>query len=163
MVTFETKITGSDMFDYNFYHNYRHFQGIISLLLGIVMLVVCIFSIRSGANISYILVTGFLGLFFTVITPLRILLKSYQQVMLNPGFKKPFRYTLTESTLTIEQEDARAEIPMAQIIKVVDTKKSIVLYVNHVRAYIFPKRDLGEQLPQVIEILKKSEAGKVKL
>lgn len=163
MVTFETKITGKDMYDYNFYHNYRHFQGIISLLLGIVMLGVCVMSIRAEANISYILITGFLGLFFTVITPFRILLKSYQQVMLTPSFKKPFRYTLSENMLTIEQEEAKAEIPMAEIIKVVDTGKSIVLYVSSVRAYIFPKRDLGEQLPQVIEVLKKSEARKVKL
>lgn len=163
MVTFETQITGKDMYDYNFYHNYRHFQGIISLLLGIVMLVVCGLSIRSQANISYILITGFLGLFFTVITPFRILLKSYQQVMLTPGFKKPFRYTLTEKMLTIEQEEAKAEIPMSDIMKAVDTGKSILLYVNSVRAYIFPKRDLGEQLPQVIELIRKSEIRKVKL
>lgn len=163
MVTFEVVITGKDMFDYNVYHNYRHFQGIISLLLGIVLLVVCVTSIGTDANISYILITGFLGLFFTVITPFRIYLKSIQQVKLTPSFRKPIKYTLSETELIIEQEDARASIPMEEIIKAADTGKSIVLYVSSVRAYIFPKRELGELLPQVVEIIKNSKIRKIKL
>lgn len=163
MVTFEVMITGKDMFDYNVYHNYRNFQGIISLLLGIVLLVVCLTSIGTDANISYILITGFLGLFFTVITPFRIYLKSIQQVKLTPSFRKPIKYTLSETELIIEQEDARASIPMEEIIKAADTGKSIVLYVSSVRAYIFPKRELGELLPQVVEIIKNSKIRKIKL
>lgn len=163
MVTFQVSITGKDMFDYNVYHNYRHFQGIISLLLGIVMLVVCVMAVRADGNISYILITGFLGLFFTVITPVRIYFKSIQQVKLTPSFRKPIRYTVSTEELVIEQDDAKAVLPMAEIVKAVDTGKSIVLYVSSIRAYIFPKRELGEQLPQVIETIKNSNIKKIKL
>lgn len=163
MVTFRVLITSKDMFDYNVYHNYRHFQGLISLLLGIVMLAVSVMAICADGNISYILITGFLGLFFTVITPVRIYLKSIQQVKLTPSFQKPIQYTISTEELIIEQDEAKAVVPMTEIVKAVDTGKSVVLYVSSLRAYIFPKRELGEQLPQVVEIIKNSGVKKVKL
>lgn len=163
MVIFQVSITSKDMFDYNFYHNYRNFQGIISLILGIVMLVVSFMAFRADGNISYILITGFLGIFFTVITPVRIYFKSVQQVKLTPSFQKPIQYTISEEELVIEQEGAKAVLPMTEIIKAVDTGKSIVLYVSSLRAYIFPKRELGDLLPQVTEVIRNSGIKKVKL
>lgn len=163
MVTFEVSITGKDMFDYNIYHNYRHFQGILSFFLGVVMLVISVMSHKAGAQLSYVLITGFLGLWFTVVTPLRIWLKSYQQVKLTPSFRKPICYTLTEKELIIEQDGAEAALKLEGAPKVVDTGKSIVLYVSSVRAYIFPKRELGDKLPEVVEIFRKSKIKKVKL
>lgn len=163
MVTFQVLITGKDMFDYNVYHNYRHFQGIISLLLGIVMLAVSVMAIRAEGNISYILITGFLGLFFTVITPVRIYFKSIQQVKLTPSFQKTIQYTISTEKLLIEQDDAKAVLPMEDVVKAVDTGNSIVLYVSSLRAYIFPKRELGEQLPEVVQIIKNAGIRKVKL
>lgn len=163
MVTFQVSITSKDMFDYNVYHNYRNFQGIISLILGIVMLVVCFLAFRADGNISYILITGFLGLFFTVITPVRIYFKSIQQVKLTPSFRKPIQYTLSEEELVIEQDGAKAALPLSELYKAVDTGKSIVLYVSSLRAYIFPKRELGELQQQVVGILRNSGIKKMKL
>lgn len=163
MVQFEVTITGKDMFDYNMYHNYRHFQGIVSFLLGCVMLVVSGMSMCEKANISYILITGFLGLFFTVITPLRILLRSYQQVKLTPFFRKPIQYTVTKDELTIEQDNDLANISMSDIVKAADTGKSIVLYITSNRAYILPKREIGEKMDELVAILKSSSIKKVQL
>lgn len=163
MVTFQVSITSKDMFDYNVYHNYRNFQGIISLILGIVMLVACFLAFRADGNISYILITGFLGLFFTVITPVRIYFKSIQQVKLTPSFQKPIQYTLSEEELVIEQDGAKAVLPLSELYKAVDTGKSIVLYVSSLRAYIFPKRELGELQQQVVGILRNSGIKKMKL
>lgn len=163
MLTLEVSITGKDMFDYNFYHNYRQFSGILSFLLGVLMLVLCVMSAGEGANISYVLITGFLGVYFTFMTPVRILFKSYQQVQLTPTFKKPISYTVTEEELIIEQDGVKGAIPMDDIVKAVDTGKSIILYVSRVRAYIFPKRELGDKQEQFVDILKKSKIRKVKL
>lgn len=163
MVTFRVKITGKDMFNYNVYHNYRHFEGIMSLILGIVLLALCAFSVKEKANISYVLITGFLGLFMTILTPLRIWIKSYQQVALNATFKEPIDYTVSEDELLIVQGALRATFPMSEVIKVVDTKKSIVLYVSKIRAYIFPKDQVGAQLEDLIEVLKDSDAKRVRL
>lgn len=161
-MTFEVQITVNDMFDYNIYHNYRNFQGILSLILGVIMLVLCGAAIIQDGNISYILITGFFGLFFTIITPVRIYFKSMQQVKLTPFFRKPIKYTLTAQELTIEQGDEKAVISMENIVKAVETGKSIILYVNSVRAYILPKRELGENVPKIKEIIKNSKARKVK-
>lgn len=163
MITFDISITGKDMFDYNVYHNYRHFQGIISLLLGIAMLILCAAAWMENGNISYILITGFLGIYFTILTPVKIYLKSYTQVKLTPAFMKPIRYTLSEEMLLIEQGDAKAEIPMGDIVRVRDTGKSIVLYVSAVRAYIFPKKQLDGKIDTVRDIIRKSQAKNIKL
>lgn len=163
MVTFDVKITGKDMFDYNMYHNYRHFQGIISFILGVVMLVISVLSYRAGAQLSYVLITGFLGLWFTIITPVRIWVKSYQQVALTPSFKKPITYTLSEKEMVIAQDGVEGVLQLEQVIKAVDTGKSIVLYVSNVRAYIFPKRELSDKLLEVTDILKRSKIKKIKL
>lgn len=163
MVSFDVTITGKDMFDYNMYHNYRHFQGILSFLLGCVMLVVCGMAVYEQANLSYILITGFLGLFFTIITPVRIWIRSYQQVKMTSFFRKPIHYTICEDSLTIEQDADSATIPMTDIMKAVDTGKSIVLYITSNRAYILPKSELGEKLEETIAILKKSAIKKIKL
>lgn len=163
MVTFEVTITGRDMYDYNVYHNYRNFQGIISLLLGIMLLVLCVISFKADANVTYLLVTGFFGLYFTIITPVRIYFKSYQIVKRTPSFQKPFRYTVSETELVIEQDGASAKIPMEEIRKAVDTGKSIVLYVSNIRAYIIPKRELGDKLSEVVDVIKKSRIRRIKL
>lgn len=163
MVKFDTQITTKDMFDYNIYHNYRNFQGIISLIMGVVLLFVCVFAVNQQANITYILMTGFLGLFFTIITPIRILFKSFQQVKLTPSFKKPISYTFEGDEMTISQEDVKATIPLNEIVKACDTGKSIILYVNGIRAYIFPKRDIGDQLDDFINIIRNSSIKKIKL
>ena len=163
MVTFDISITGKDMFDYNVYHNYRHFQGIISLLLGIAMLILCVAAYIQDGNISYILITGFLGIYFTILTPVKIYFKSYTQVKMTPSFMKPIKYTLSEELLLIEQDGAKAEIPMSDIIKVRDTGKSIVLYVSAVRAYILPKKQLEGKLDLVKDIINKSQAKNIKL
>lgn len=163
MVTLEVSITGKDMFDYNFYHNYRHFQGIMSLLLGVFMLVMCVLSLKSGATTTYILVTGFFGLYFTILTPIRIMLKSYQQVKLTPSFRKPIQYTITSEKLELEQDGTKAVIPTEEILKAVDTGKSIILYVSSVRAYIFPKREMADKEKEFVDIIKKSKIRKIKL
>lgn len=163
MVTFEVSLTGKDMFDYNIYHNYRHFQGLLSFFLGVIMLVVSVVSYRAGAQLSYVLITGFLGMWFTIITPIRIWIKSYQQVALTPSFKKPISYTLSEKELVIAQDGAEAVLQLEGVLKAADTGKSIVLYVSSVRAYIFPKRDIGDKLQEVTEILKNSKIKKVRL
>lgn len=165
MVTFTVKLTSKDMMDYNMYHNYRNVSGIASLILGIIMLVLFVVSgSDSDVNISYRLLMVFFGLFFTVFTPVRIALKSAQQVKLTPSFTKPLKYTVSKESIIIEQDDMKAEFPMSEVYKVSDTGKSIVVYVNKVRAYIFPKRDIGDSYNELIRIIREAiPAKKVKV
>lgn len=160
MIEFDVTISTKDMYDYNVYHNYRNINGLLGILIGIICLGLCIMGVLNDANISYVLMMGFIGLFFTIITPFRIYLKSAQQVKLTPSFKKPLHYTIDEKEITISQEGSKAAFPLNEVWKAVDTGKSIVIYATRVRAYIFPKRDLAEKESQLKEILKSSLTNK---
>ena len=160
---FEVNMTVDDMYNFNVYHNYHNISGIAGLLLGVVALAIAIMSYNQF-DISYVLMMGFFGLFFTIITPVRILLKSAQQVKLTPMFRKPLKYTISEDTITIVQEDACVEIPWSDVYRVKGTNKSLVVYVTSVRAYIFPKRDMKDQEDMTLSIIRKMvEPKKIKL
>lgn len=155
MVEFDVTITIKDMFDYNVYHNYRNFNGIMGVILGVICLVLCISGIMTGANISYILIMGLLGGFLTIFTPAQIYFRSAKQVKLTPAFRKPLHYRVDEKEIRIAQDGAEAVFSLADVWKAVDTGNAIVIYVTRVRAYIFPKRDLAEKETVLLEILKK--------
>lgn len=154
MIEFDVTITAKDMYNYNVYHNYRNFNGIMGIIIGVICLCLCVAGAMNEANISYVLLMGFFGLFCTVITPVRIYLSSVRQVSMTPSFKKPLHYEVSDKTITISQDGQQAAFPIQEVWKVVDTGKSIVIYVNRVRAYIFPKRDLGEKETGLKELLR---------
>lgn len=155
MVEFDVTITPKDMFSYNVYHNYRNFSGILGLILGGICLVLCVAGILSAANISYILIMGVFGCFLTIFTPVQIYLRSVRQVRLTPSFRKPLHYVVDEKEIKVSQDGAEAVVALCDVWKAVDTGKAIVVYVTRIRAYIFPKKDLGELETNLVEILKK--------
>lgn len=155
MVEFDVTITTKDMFDYNVYHNYRNFNGIMGVVLGIICLVLCVSGIMTDANISYILIMGLFGGFLTVFTPVQIYLRSVKQVKLTPSFRKPLHYKVDEQEISVSQDGAEAVFSLGDVWKAVDTGKAIVIYVTRIRAYIFPKRDLMEKEGMLLEVLKR--------
>ena len=84
-VEFETRIGAKELMDFKIYHNYHSVSGIASLLFGIIALVICIVSINR-VNISYTLMMGFFGLFFTVYTPIGMKRKVNKQIKTVPAF-----------------------------------------------------------------------------
>ena len=87
-VEFETRIGAKELMDFKIYHNYHSVSGIASLLFGIIALVICIVSINR-VNISYTLMMGFFGLFFTVYTPIGMKRKVNKQIKTVPAFADP--------------------------------------------------------------------------
>lgn len=160
---FEVNMTVKDMYDFNIYHNYHNISGLAGLVFGVVALFISVYS-YGDVSISYTLMMAFFGLLFTIITPGRIMLKSAQQMKLTPMFKKPLKYTVSDENITIEQDDQKVEIPWDDVYRVKDTGKSIVVYITSVRAYIFPKRDVGAQEENLTAVLKKmAEEKKFKI
>ena len=92
-VEFTAEVTESDLMNFKLYHNYHSVGGVAGFLFGVVALIICGFSIANDLNISYILMMGFFGLFFTVYTPIGMKLKVKQQIKANPAFNKPIKYT----------------------------------------------------------------------
>jgi hypothetical protein len=141
---FQTQVSEGDLMDFKIYHNYHSISGVAGLLFGIIALIICVVSINR-VNISYTLMMGFFGLFFTIYTPIGMKIKVKNQMKKVPAFRGPVKYTVTEEKIMLNQGDISEELLWDDIFKIKCTGKSLVLYITSVRANIIPLKDLKDQ------------------
>ena len=85
--------------------------------------------------------------------PWTLFIKSRQQALGTPAFKKPLHYRLTDEGIEASQDDTVEKMGWDGMFKAVSTMHSIVVYTTRTSACIFPKRDLGDNKYKVIEII----------
>ena len=146
-VEFDVKMTSGDLYDYMLHHTYGSMSGLIGAVAGALMVVAGF----SGAGVLCIIA----GIVILLYLPVTLFLKSKQQFLANPAFKQPLHYKLTEEGIEVSQGEEVQSQKWEDMYKAVSTTKSLVIYTTAVNAAIFPRRDLGEQLPAVIEIISK--------
>lgn len=151
---FQTRITEQDLMNFKVYHNYHSVGGVAGALFGVIALIICVVSINQ-VNISYTLMMGFFGLFFTVYTPIGMKRKVKQQMKSVAAFQEPVRYTVTEEKITLRQGEVTEEMLWDDIFKIKCTGKSLVLYITSVRANIIPLRDIGQEAELFLQIAEK--------
>lgn len=74
-------------------------------------------------------------------------------MMNTPAFKEPLHYKLTEEGMEVSQGEEVQTQKWTDMYKAVSTPKSLIVYTSRVNASIFPKQDLGELTPGVIEMI----------
>lgn len=146
-IEFDVKMTSGDLYDYMLHHTYGSMSGLIGAVAGALMVVAGF----SGAGVLCIIA----GIVILLYLPVTLFLKSKQQFLANPAFKQPLHYKLTEEGIEVSQGEEVQSQKWEDMYKAVSTTKSLVIYTTAVNAAIFPRRDLGEQLPAVIEIISK--------
>ena len=104
--------------------------------------------------ISYQLMFLAVGLLILLYLPVSLFLKAKQQ-SLNPAFKKPLHYKLTEEGVTVSQGEEEQSQKWEDMYKAGSTLGSILLYTGKRSASIFPKKQLREQevYEKTIEII----------
>ena len=146
-IEFDVKMTAGDLYDYMLHHTYSSASGLIGEVVG-ALLVVAFFM---GAGWIYLIA----GLVILAYLPVSLFMKSKQQFLLNPAFKKPLHYKLTEEGIAVSQVEETQAQKWEDMHKAVSTTRSLIVYTTPVNATIFPKRELGELAPGVIEIISK--------
>ena len=161
-VKFKVKMTEEYMTSFMFYHNYTRFSGVLSLVLGVGGIGLAVNAFMEGDTQSMAL--GFIiAVLFLIASPSTTKSRAKAQVKNSPMFQKPLEYELSEIGITVRQDEVEATNTWDEFMKVVSTKKLIVLYVNHVRALIFPKECMGEQYEEAVAIIRANmPAGRVK-
>ncbi len=155
-VEFDVKVTPGVLYDYMLYHTYASASGLIGSVVG-ALLVVAFFM---GKGVLCLIA----GITVLVYLPWTLMLKSRQQYLANPAFKNPLHYKLTEEGIEVSQNDEVQGQKWEELYKAVSTPRSLILYTSPVNASIFPRKDLGEKLPGVIEIISTHmPPGKVKI
>lgn len=144
-VEFDVKIDAGILYDYMLQHTYSSVSGLLGTGVGALMIVA--FSMQHSVIflIAGIVILGYL--------PWTLFLRSRQQALMTPAFKKPLHYKLDEEGITVSQEDSEEKQGWEQMYKAVSTNKSIIVYTSRVNASIFPKRDMGDDKAKVIEII----------
>lgn len=144
-VEFDVKMTSGVLYDYMLHHNYSSFSGIIGNVVGALMLVGALYL----GNIIFLVA----GLIVLLYVPWSLFLRSKQQMLRTEAFKQPLHYKMTEDGIQVSQGDTVQSQPWDSMHKAVSTGKCIIVYTSPVNASIFPKKDMGEMMPKVIEMI----------
>ena len=151
-IEFTTKLTAKDMFAFNIRHTYTHFQGISTIIFGIVLIALAIYN-RSGMSTTYFFLYIIIAILFMTYVPLTLYTRAVNRMKSDTALSNPLKYQLTDDGIVVTSEaaDDSATLPWDYVFKVVTTKKYLLIYSNRVNAYIIPKASVASIYPQLKE------------
>ena len=142
---FDVRITANILYDYMLHHTYSSLPGIMGSIVGVLMLI-----LFASNRQPICLIIGAVILLYL---PWTLFIKSRQQALSTPAFRKPLHYRLSDAGIEVSQDDTTEQMGWDGMVKAVSTLHSIVVYTTPVNACIFPKKDLGDSRYKVIEII----------
>ena len=145
MVELDVKIEAGDLYDYMLMHHYNSASGLLGSCVGGLAVVV---GIIKGQPIFWIL-----GAVLVLYLPWTLFLKSRQQTVNNPVFKRKLHYLLDEQGITVSQGDASEHQAWSDMVKAVSTGRSIIVYTSKNNATIFPRKQMGDKETAVIQTI----------
>ncbi|MDY3251075.1 MAG: YcxB family protein [Candidatus Choladocola sp.] len=148
---FDIQMSTGAMYGFMMYHGYHEFSGIFSIIAAIGLFV--LYFVRVGSGAENIWIYPLFGVLFLVYQPFSFYTRSAKQVKLNPVFKKPLMYELSDKGIHVTQGDASTVIPWDQVCKVRETAKSIYVYTSARNAHIWVKDQMGDRTETVKKIL----------
>lgn len=153
-VKFDVKMTQKIMYNFLMNHTYRSMAGVMGILFGVAAFV--IFGITLGYAETFMSVLYLLfGIWFLLYLPVNLYLRSGKQVKSNPVFKKPLHYTINDEGITTEQDDQQAQMKWEDLVKVTETKMSLLIYTGKRYSFVLPKEAMGSQYKDVAALIKK--------
>ena len=145
MLELDVKIESGDLYDYMIAHTYNSASGIIGSCCGALLVV--------GALMMKKWLFLIAGIVVLLYLPWTLYLKCKRQVLLNPAFKNPLHFVLDENGVTVSQGEETQSQAWENMYKATSTNRSIIIYTSPVNATILPRRVLGENVSQCIEII----------
>lgn len=160
---FEVKMTQKIMFHFMMNHTYKSPTGILGILFGLsafVLFGVTINNAQPWQSILYLL----FGIWFILYLPVNLYLRSGKQVKGNPVFKKPITYLVNNEGITTMAADQQSHMKWDSLVKVEESKESLMIYTGKRTSFVWPKESIGNQYDMVIRMIGMyMDANKVKL
>ena len=144
-IEFDVKISSNDLYDYMLRHTYSSLSGVMGSVVGVLMLILF------ASNRQPICLI--IGMVILLYLPWTLFIKSRQQALTTPAFKKPLHYRLNDEGIEVSQDDTVEQLGWDGMVKAVSTVNSVIVYTTKTNACIFPKKDLGDKKYKVIEII----------
>lgn len=153
-IKFSTKITEDDLYKYNMHYAYTHNQGILSVILFVLLIVVWILRFPE-LRLVYQVMYPAVALVFLIYIPMSLKLRSKTQ-MSQEVFQYPLTYEFVDTGIVITSPttDEPAELPWEYIYKISTWKNYLLIYSNRINAYIIPMEDISDDYEQIKEYVK---------
>ena len=150
-IEFDIKITDKDMYRFNMYHAYTGFQGIFATIIGIVVLVVAVVTLKK-VDMTYTLLYFLFGVIFLVYTPVNLWTRSKRQILLSPVLKGTLHYSMDDKGVHVRAGEQTALLEWNMIYRIVSTKSNLLIYSTRVNAYVIPLAQLGSQYESIKQL-----------
>lgn len=133
-------------------NNFLRAGGVIGLLISISAMVgLIVFWNYFGTAQRVILI--FLSLMFTVIQPVTLLMKGWEQLK-KGAFREPFHYTFTPEGIEVVNIAGTANVEWKQIRRAVITKEAIYIYMNAVSALIISREECDGRFTEIAKMVR---------
>ena len=145
----DIKIDADDMYRFQMYHTYHTGQGVLSVVLGILSIVVAVTLLVTGSErvttLDIVFYAG-VGLVFLGYYPVSLKRKAPMMIEGSPILSHPLHYTFDEKNITVEADESadipegetKAVLPWENVFKATLTKEQLLIYSNKINAYILP-------------------------
>lgn len=152
-ISLKIQINTNNLYEFIMNNNYVSIRGIISVLFSLASAVGTVIFWEQFSGIQKALMV-FMSLLFIVIAPIEYYIRAKRQVKKN--FSEELEYIFDESGITIKKSNESSSLKWNEVMKVINTKNLIVVYFTPIRAFIIPKKCIGENFEALKELMEKS-------
>jgi hypothetical protein len=154
---FDVTMTDSILYDYQIYNSYcKSSNGMIGTCIGTLAIIL-------GLAYNYVIFI-IMGVVLVLYTPISLKLRCKTVVANNKAFKEPLHYVFDETGITVSQGEDSQSAAWENMYRAVSTKQSIIVYTAKKLAWVFPRKQLGPKLPQLIATISRyMEPSKVRI
>lgn len=151
-IEFDVQIDHKDLFGFNIRQTYLSSQGIISILIGILCLVMAGAQFGEG-NIGYGIMYVVIAIVIVAYIPGTLWLRAKSTMKVNTVLSGVLHYSFDEKGVTVTQGEEEGVLPWESVYKMIATKKHVLIYSNRVNAYIIPKAQIS-QMDELVKLAK---------
>ncbi len=152
-IELDVTMTFEDMYRFNLYHVYHNSQGILSIVIAVLLVLVSVLSwgdVNVAYNVLYLLASVLIVLYI----PFSLRGKVKKQMKNSEVYQQPIHYTFDESGITTCFGEQSVTMPWKQLYKIVSTKHMVLLYGGRIRANVIPRDQLADQYEALYELAK---------
>lgn len=153
------------MYSFLMQHTHRSFKGIFGVCISVAALVAFALSFDGNGDTTRKVILLIIGLLFTVVNPIILLIKAQQQVLLSPVYKNPLTYLFTEDGMTVSQGGQEQSLAWNAILEIRKTASVLIIYTAKNTASILAYKEMGENRQAVEQMIARGckKAGVTKI
>lgn len=144
-IEFDVQMDAKILYDYLVYHSYSGAFTIMASCIGALGILV-------GLNMNYPIYI-LLGVLIIFYTPVNLKFAAARNMTLNETYKKPLHYSVDGQGISVSQGELEETISWDKCTKAVSTRQSILVYTGKKNAFVFPRKQLGDNLSGLIGVL----------